>query len=128
MGKRVRVVVLFLAVVGMVGVVVPAYCVEEAKQEQQVSDSVSGEVVSVDVDKSTVTIRQLQDASTGIYQKADVAVSPETNISKGDAVLKLSDLKAGDQVTVKYVTGTTGEKKVRVLPLKKKLSKRDNKS
>ncbi|MCM8792518.1 MAG: hypothetical protein NC826_05210 [Candidatus Omnitrophica bacterium] len=101
--------VVCLAVVGLVGMAVPVFA--QKKSEPQVT-SVSGEVVSVDRVKSEVVVKQLKDAITSTYENTTFKVASETKITKGDATLKLSDLKAGDKVTVKYTTDVLGKQKV----------------
>jgi len=93
----------------MVGVALPVFAQEQAAPQVT---SVSGEVVSVDLVKSEVVVKQLKDAVTSTYNNTTFAVAPETKIAKGDATLKLSDLKAGDKVTVKYTTDVSGKQKV----------------
>ena len=109
MVKVMRFAVVCLAVIGMVGVTVPVFA--EEKAEPQVT-SVSGEVISVDLVKSEVVVKQLKDAVTSTYVNTTFSVVPETKITKGDATLKLSDLKAGDKVIVKYTTDVLGKQKV----------------
>ena len=110
MGKVMKLAVVLFAVVGMVGVVVPAYSQE--KTEQQLATSVSAEVVSVDLEKSVVVIKKVKDPVAKTYENQTISVLPEIKILKGDVVLKLSDLKAGDKVTVKYTTDVLGKWKV----------------
>ena len=109
MVKVMKFAVICLAVVGLVGVAVPVFAQEKA--EPQVT-SVSGEVVSVDLVKSEVVVKQLKDVVTSTYTNTTFSVASETKITKGDATLKLSDLKAGDKVTVKYTTDVLGKQKV----------------
>jgi len=101
--------VVCLAVVGMVGIALPIYA-QGAVEEKAIL--VSGEVVSVDLVKSEVVVKQLKDAVTSTYENTTFAVAPETKIAKGDAILKLSDLKAGDKITVKYTADVLGKQKV----------------
>lgn len=56
-------------------------------------------MISVDLVKSTVVIKKI------------ISVLPETKVTKGDATLKLSDLKVGDKVTVKCATDVLGKEK-----------------
>ena len=98
-----------LVVVGLVGVAVPVFAQEKA--EPQVT-SVSGEVVSVDLVKSEVVVKQLKDAVTSTYINTTFSVASETKMTKGDATLKLSDLKAGDKAIVTYTTDVLGKQKV----------------
>jgi len=109
MVKVMKLALVCLAVVGLVGVALPVYAQEKAGQEVI---SVSGEVVSVDLVKSEVVVKQLKDAVTSTYGNTTFKVAPETKITKGDATLKLSDLKAGDNVTVKSTVDALGKQKV----------------
>ncbi len=109
MVKVMKLALVCLAVVGLVGVAVPVFSQEKA--EPQVT-SVSGEIVSVDLVKSEVVVKQLKDVVTSTYTNTTFSVASETKMTKGDATLKLSDLKAGDKVTVKYTTDVLGKQKV----------------
>jgi len=110
--------VVCLAVIGMVGVAVPVFAQEKAPAAEVTS--VSGEVVSVDLKKSEVVVKQLKDAVTSTYENTTFAVAPETKIAKGDATLKLSDLKAADLVIVKYTTDVSGKQKVESIAVETK--------
>ncbi|MDP1854095.1 MAG: hypothetical protein Q8L26_07860 [Candidatus Omnitrophota bacterium] len=109
MVKIIKLALVCLAVVGLVGVAVPVYAQGAAGQEAIL---VSGEVVSVGLVKSEVVIKQLKDAVTSTYENITFVTAPETKIIKGDAALKLSDLKAGDKVSVKYISDESGKQKV----------------
>lgn len=109
MVKVMKLALVCLAVVGLVRVTVPVFAQE--KTEPQVT-SVSGEIVSVDLVKSEVVVKQLQDAVTNTYTKTTFSIVPETKVTQGDAILKLSDLKAGNKVVVKYAIDVLGKQKV----------------
>ena len=109
MVRVIKFAIVCLAVVGLVGVAVPVFSQEKA--EPQVT-SVSGEIVSVDLVKSEVVVKQLKDVVTGTYTNTTFSVASETKMTKGDATLKLSDLKAGDKVTVEYAVDVLGKQKV----------------
>jgi len=117
MVKVMKLALVCLAVVGLVGVAVPVFAQEKA--EPQVT-SVSGEVVSVDMVKSEVVVKQLKDVVAGTYENTTFVITPETKIIKSDTTLKLSDLKAGDKVTVKYTTDVLGKQKVESIAIKTK--------
>jgi hypothetical protein len=117
MVKVMKLALVCLAVVGLVGVAVSVFAQE--KTEPQVI-SVSGEIVSVDLLKSEVVIKQLKDAVTSTYTNTTFSIAPETKMTKGDATLKLSDLKAGDKVTVKYTTDVLGKQKVESIAVETK--------
>ena len=107
--KVMRFAVICLAVVGLVGVTMPVFAQE--KVEPQVT-SVSGEIVSVDLVKSEVVVKQLKDMVTSTYENTTFSVASETKIQKGDVISKLSDLKAQDKVTVKYTADVLGKQNV----------------
>lgn len=110
MVKGIRLALVLLVVVGVAGAVVPAFSQE--KVEPPAVTFVSGEVVSVDLVKLTVVIKQIKDPVAGTYENQTISVLPETKITKGDAVLKLSELKAGDKVSVKYTTDAQGVRRI----------------
>jgi|GEM_PF-1163930 len=111
MGRIAILAMVMLVVVGMTGIVIPAYSQQQAEQ-QQISNSVSAEVVSVDLVKSTLAIKTVKDAVTKTYENQTISVLPETKMLKGDAILKLSEFKAGDKVTIKYTADKLGNWKV----------------
>jgi len=109
MGKIMKLALVCLVVLGLVGITLPVYA--QGAVEEKVT-SVSGEIVSVDLVKSEVVVKQLKDVVTSTYTNTTFSVAPETKITKGDVTLKLSDLKVGDKVTVKYTTDVLGKQKV----------------
>jgi len=109
MEKIMRLTIVCLVVFGLAGAFVPTYAQEKVEAK---AVSVSGEVVSVDVAKSEVVVKQLKDAVAGVYENTAISVAAETKIKKGEAVLKLSDLVAGDKVTVTYAAGLEGTQEV----------------
>jgi len=117
MVKVMKLALVCLVVSGLVGVALPVYA--QGAVEEKVT-SVSGEVVSVDLVKSEVVVKQLKDAVTSTYENTTFKVAPETKITKGDATLKLSDLKAGDKVTIKYTTDVLGKQKVESIAVETK--------
>lgn len=110
MVKIVGLVIVLLAIGGMVGIAIPAYSQEEVKE--QTTTSVSGEVVSIDLVKSTVGIRQLEDPATNTYKEVSISVLPETELIKGDVAIELSELKIGYKVTVESISNPAGESKI----------------
>lgn len=106
MVRTAKLILVCLVIMGVGGINF-SICAQE-KLEEQVA-SISGEVVSADLAKSEVVVKQLV-ADT--YKSMPFAVSSETKIQKGSVSLELSDLKAGDKVTVKYTIDTLGKQKV----------------
>jgi hypothetical protein len=110
MVRVIKLVLVLLVAVGVAGAAVSAFSQSEA--QQPAVTFVSGEVVSVDLLKSTVVIRQIKDQVAGTYENQAISVLAETKVTKDGAALKLSDLKAGDNVSVKYAADALGAQKV----------------
>lgn len=100
------IIMLFLAVCAMGGTILPVYAQDQP--QQQALSLVSGEIVSVDLTKASIEVKHLTDSIKGTYENIMLGISPETVVSKGEAVLELSDLKAGDKVTVDFVSDEKG--------------------
>ncbi len=116
MGKGLKLIAVYLLVtaVAVAGMVFAAYAQEEAPQQAQ-SISVSGEVVSVDLEKSEVVLKQLKDAAYGTYENTVISIVPETKVQKGEVALTVSDLKAGDKITIQCVAGAEGKQEAQVI-------------
>jgi len=88
--------------------VMPAYCQEAVPEQAAVeTKTLSGKVVSVDLEKSTLTLK-VMDEATAIEKEESIQVMPETAIKSGEAAVKLSDLKADDKVEVGYTADQAG--------------------
>jgi hypothetical protein len=75
-----------------------AWAVEEGKTAAPAAKA-SGEIASVDAQLERLTLKVKANPGT---QPASFVVDPTAAISKGQQSLKLTDLKAGDWVTVEY--------------------------
>ena len=86
--------------------------IEEAMPMQEVlpTEEVSGKIVSVDVEKSTIVINALVDQEKGTYEDVTVATSDKTVIEKDYTTSSLAELKADEEATVEYAKNDKGEK------------------
>ena len=116
MNRMIRLAIVSLIVVGIAGVAMaaeetaaPVATTAPAMTSAPAATFVSGEVVSVDQATSAVVVKVVKDATAGTYENTTVTVAPETKITKGDATLAISDLKAGDKVTVKSTADASGK-------------------
>jgi hypothetical protein len=64
--------------------------------------SLAGEVEAVDAEKSTVTVKYISDEATQTSTSAVLELNADSKISKADQAVTVSDLKAGDKVSVEY--------------------------
>jgi len=102
-----RLMVLIISV-AIVASVIPAYSQEVVPEQAAVnSKTVSGQIASVDLEKSALTLKTM-DTATGIEKDESIQVMPETEIVSGNVTIKLSDLKADDKVEVGYTVDQTG--------------------
>lgn len=92
---------------------IPAYAQEKGITEQVMvtTEKISGSVVSVDVEKAVVVVKQLKDEANSVYEDLSIQVLPFASISKGETIINLSDLKAEDKVTVECSKDTEGNLK-----------------
>lgn len=106
MEKMVKLAVILFVIAGVAGLYVPVRGYSQEMTEQKKTVPVSGEVVSVDTTNSSLVVKSLKDATTNTYEDVTLSVSTDTKIAKGDAVLMLSDIKAGDKVTAQKEEGS----------------------
>jgi len=76
---------------------------------------ISGGIVSVNSQDSTLVLKQIEDQTSQTYSTETLAVEKSASISRGNQVMILSDLKAGDEVTVAYAITSEGTKVVRTI-------------
>lgn len=87
---------MILLYMGLAGSV--AWGVEEGRAAATVLKA-SGEIASVDVQSGRLTLKAKAEPGA---QPTSFVVDPTAVVSKGQQSLKLTDLKAGDPVTVEY--------------------------
>ncbi len=110
--------VLFLALAMEVHVPL-ALCQEQAASVQ----SISGTVVSVDLEKSTVVVALEAGVKDAAQTDVTVSISDLTTIEKNSDLVLLGDLSAGDKVEVSYMADQSGKnvaKSIVVRPGEKK--------
>jgi hypothetical protein len=73
-----------------------------AVEAMQPALSLNGEVEAVDAEKSTVTVKYISDEATQTSTSAVLELNADSKISKADQAMTVSDLKAGDKVSVEY--------------------------
>lgn len=106
-----RTLIVFLGALLTMGTVIsPLVFSEETVEEGEMAAmELSGEVVAVDMHNSVVEVKHLVDEASMTYAEMTFKVDPDTlTIEKGEEVIKLGDLKAGDKVVVKYTADKEG--------------------
>jgi len=81
--------------------------VEQSKEEIFVKEG-SGEVISVNTTAKTVVVKISQDENNGSFQEVALTIDDDTMITSQDSTLSISDLKAGNKVTVIYEEKSDG--------------------
>ncbi len=94
-------VIMFVAL-GIAGVVMSIHSQEQEGPRLNIV-YITAEVTSVNLNKSTMVVRLVQNESAKTYDYRTILVPDDAKINKGDAVLKLSDLKAGDNVKIAFI-------------------------
>ncbi|MFZ2357075.1 MAG: hypothetical protein WAW67_04560 [Candidatus Omnitrophota bacterium] len=94
-------VIMFVAL-GVAGVVMSIHSQEEEGPRLDIV-YIEAEVVSVNLNKSTMVVKLVQDKNAKTYDYRTILVPDEAKIKKGNTVLKLSDLKAGNNVEIAFI-------------------------
>lgn len=94
-------VIMFVAL-GIAGVVMSIHSQEEEDPRLDIV-YITAEVVSVNLNKSTMVVKLVQDKNAKTYDYRTISVPDEAKIKKGNTVLKLSDLKAGNNVEIAFI-------------------------
>lgn len=91
--------------IGAVGMLLPI----AFSQEEAVNEVVSGEIISVDSEKSELVVRYLADEINEKFAEMTVKVNTLTAIESDYGVIGLAGLKVGNKVSIEYTTGESGE-------------------
>lgn len=79
-------------------------------QEEKVLSRLSGEVVKVDPQASTIVLKYLSDETQGTYAEETFSLSGALVVLKGSGTAALSDLVSGDKVSLEFSTDEAGKK------------------
>ncbi|MFA5087960.1 MAG: hypothetical protein WC552_02865 [Candidatus Omnitrophota bacterium] len=77
-----------------------------------VEEGLMGEIVSIDPEAATMTIKYLFDPEQQAFEEMSLTVTSATEIDKGGEMIGLGDLKVGDKISVQYSTQDDGVKEV----------------
>lgn len=79
-------------------------------QEEKALSRLSGEVVNVDPQGSTIVLKYLPDETQGTYAEETFSLSKAFVVLKGAETAALSDLVSGDNVSLEFSTDEAGKK------------------
>lgn len=99
---------LFL-IVGMLTVISLPLAFSQEEEESPLAKEISGEIASVDLENSTIAIKQLKDEESLTDKTVTIYVDNSTSIEKNYEVVAITEIKVGDRVTVEYATDETGK-------------------
>jgi hypothetical protein len=108
-------------------VVLPEEREDALAQEKSdvLTKEIQGEIVSVDLDNSTLVIKHLTDEKAQTYENITVSVDNTTAVERNYENTTLADLKAGEEVTVGYTTDAQGKSVVGYIGVK--IKEKENK-
>lgn len=98
-------ILVFSAIVIVPGVAPYAF----AQASSSAVKNVEGEVVMVDVQNSTVTVRQTTDKDSYLAENVTLTVNKATTMNKGGMPLVFSDLQMGVKIAATYKSTLDGE-------------------
>lgn len=89
-------------------------------QEEKVLSKLTGEVVVVDQQGSTIVLKYLSDKAQGTYVEETFLLSKDLQLTGGEKDANLSDLAQGDQVSLEFSTNDAGKKVVEKIQAEKR--------
>lgn len=102
-----RIILCSLIAFGLMGVSLPLACAQE--EAETLTKEASGKIVSVNLEESTMVIKQLKDEENQVYENAVFYVNDSTLIESNYETVSLSDLSVGEEVSVEYVVSKEGK-------------------
>lgn len=87
----------------------------EEKAEDVSAGAVKGDVVSIDLEKSIIVIKQTLDEASSASEDVIYSIDANTVVTKNGDKIAISDLKAGDKISLIYSAGEEGKKIVSLI-------------
>ncbi|MFA5261431.1 MAG: hypothetical protein WC450_09405 [Candidatus Omnitrophota bacterium] len=84
-------------------IVAPVMAQEETIAVVAETETVTGEVVSISTEGSSLILKYVVDEETGRQMTTTLNFNDETEITSAGAAIGFSDLKVGDTITVSFV-------------------------
>ena len=99
--------------IGLMSITFPkiSFSQEEHVAASSTTQELSGEVLSVDKEESTIVLKYLKDVKEKTYEAELFQVPAATEITKDANTMDLAKIKVGDQAQLKYAEDNEGTKK-----------------
>lgn len=81
-------------------------------------EEIAGKLESIDLDTSVLAIKAYSDKEKTSYQEITILVTKMARIEKDGQVIALKELKAGDEISIRYVVTINGQKEAYYLWVK----------
>ncbi len=110
MKKSIWTFVFFLMV--FYGAILFPVCAQERGVEMNNSndwEEIVGKVEKLDLDTSMLVVKVYSDGEQTSYQDVKISVTKEAKIVKDGQEFALKDLKAGDEISVRYIVTANGQ-------------------
>ena len=104
-----------VVLLGMMGANMPASL--RADEDQDPTKEISGKLVSVILQESSVKIQYLEDEKSQTYRTSVFYVDQDSDIIRDEDICELSDLKPGENVFIEYVHDANGKDMIVTLSL-----------
>lgn len=107
---------LMIGLLALSSLIVPSLAGANAADPTEASQlSVTGTIVSVDVENKTLTVAYATDVEQLVTETALFQLAEDAGITKNGEAISLSMLNEGDQVTLQYHADESGNKVIDVL-------------
>lgn len=79
-----------------------------SQEEEIVPIETTGEVVLVDLENSTMTIKYLKDEENQVYEDLTIYIDNSTMIEKNSETISLPEINIGDEAVIEYNADNEG--------------------
>lgn len=81
----------------------------QGEKELISTKEVSGTIASVNLENSAIVVNYFKDEKTPVYESVTVYIRNSTFIEKDGKAVAVTEIKAGDEVTVEYAVDKMGK-------------------
>jgi len=107
MARSLKLILCVLIATAMIQSYLPKAFSQEAAKEPVLTVA-TGEIGAIDLEKSILVVKQLKDEKAQTYDNVTISIAAATAIDKDGTKAGLSELKAGDKVSVEYTANAEG--------------------
>ncbi|MFH0763054.1 MAG: DUF5666 domain-containing protein [Candidatus Omnitrophota bacterium] len=109
MKRSIKFIFCLFLIISVLTVIGSPFAFSQEEKAGALAKEISGDIASVDLKNSAIVIKQLKDEKSLTYETVTVYVDNSTSIEDDYETITIAEIKAGDRVTVEYVTDKAGK-------------------